>query len=117
LERSAAETKMGVDIRYIPAEAVSALPDRLREAGFVVEIGSETTSQHAGVVVTLAKCRRGGDTQRLGWNPIPGRPGVFCMGIINARGWRRSVRERRERLQAEVTSIIESSGGYSPFPN
>jgi hypothetical protein len=33
---SAAEAKMGVAILHMPADTVSALPDRLRDAGFAV---------------------------------------------------------------------------------
>jgi hypothetical protein len=78
---------------------------------------TENTKQHPGIEVTLATCRRGGDTQRLGWNPIPGQPELYCVGIGIARGWRRSVRERRSRLYEEVTSVILGSGGYWPFPD
>lgn len=103
---------MGVDIRVMSADPAVALPDRLREAGFVVELRRE---QRPGVVVTLATCRRGGDTQRLGWNAIPGQSGVYHVGIGNAWAWRRTVLERRRRLQDDVTSIIETCGGQPLF--
>lgn len=107
---------MGVDVRDMPAEAAAALPDRLREAGFDVEVVSGSHPRDPEVVITRAICRRGGDRQRLGWGPAPGKPGECRVGIANAGGWRRSVRERRYRLQAEVTAIIERGGGYWPFP-
>jgi hypothetical protein len=106
---------MGVAIMDLPADSVVTLPDRLREAGFEVEICSEPSPEHPDVIVTLATCRRGGDTQRLGWNPVPGQPVVYRVGIGMARGWRRSVRERRLRMHQEITSIVEASGGYWPF--
>ena len=105
---------MGVDIRDIPAEAVSAIPDKLRHAGFAIEVRNEPDSQHPQIILTLVICRRGKDVQRLGWGPS-GQPGVLRIGIGNVQGWRRSVRDRRSQLQAEVTSIIEASGGYWPF--
>ena len=103
---------MGVDIRVMSADPALTLPDRLREAGFVVELRSE---QRPDVVVTLATCRRGRDTQRLGWNSIPGQSGVYHVGIGNAWAWRRTVLERRRRLQDDVTSIIEKCGGQPLF--
>lgn len=69
---------MGVDIRVMSADPALVLPDRLREAGFVVELRSE---QRPGVVVTLATCRRGGETQRLGWDATPGQAGMYHVGI------------------------------------
>eukprot|EP00456_Euglypha_rotunda_P067975 TRINITY_DN590_c0_g1_i4.p2 TRINITY_DN590_c0_g1~~TRINITY_DN590_c0_g1_i4.p2 ORF type:complete len:109 (+),score=8.01 TRINITY_DN590_c0_g1_i4:395-721(+) len=103
---------MGVDIRVMSADPALTLPHRLREAGYVVELLSE---QHPGVVVTLATCRRGRETQRLGWNAIPSQPGVYHVGIGNAWAWRRSVLERRRRLLEEVTFIIEKCGGRPLF--
>jgi hypothetical protein len=106
---------MGADVRDMPNAAAAALPDRHREAGFDVEVSSGPHPQYPGVIVTRAICRRGGDAQRLGWGPASGKPGECRVGIANARSWRRRVRERRFRLQAEVTAIIERSGGYWPF--
>ena len=106
---------MGTDVRDIPVEAASVLPNRLRKAGFVVEVSIESHPQYPEIVITRAICRRGSDMQRLGWGPALSKPGECRVGIANARGWRRSVRERRYRLQAEITAIIEGGGGYWPF--
>ena len=106
---------MGFDVRDMPTEAAAALPDRLREAGFDVGVLTGPHPQHPEVIVTRVVCRRGGDEQRLNWGPASGKPGECRIGIANARGWRRSARERRGRLQAEVTAVIEQAGGYWPF--
>ena len=108
---------MGVDVRDMPIEAVASLPDRLREAGFLVKMCSGPHPQHPEIVVTRAFCRRGGDTQRLVWFPASGKPGECRVVIANARGWSRSIRDRRTRLQEDVTAIIKATGGYWPFPD
>jgi hypothetical protein len=106
---------MGADVRDMPIEAAASLPDRLRKVGYDVEVSSGPHPQYPGVIVTRAICRRGADVQRLGWGPVSGKHGECRVGIANARGWRRSIRKRRYRLQAEVTAIIEQSRGYRPF--
>jgi hypothetical protein len=107
---------MGVDIRDMPVAAAEALPGRFREAGFDVEVISESHPQYPGVTITRVVCRRGSDEQFVGWSCAAVKPGEYRVSIGNAQGWRRSVRERRYRLQAEVTAIIEQGGGYWPFP-
>lgn len=111
------EIKMGVDIRDIPADAAAALPEQFREAGFDVELIVAPDPQDRGIMVTQAICRRRGDEQRLSWGWKAGKPGDCRIAIANAHGWRRSVRERRDLMQKEITVIIERAGGYWPFPD
>jgi hypothetical protein len=108
---------MGIDVRDMPNEAAASLPDRFREAGFDCEVSQKPHPQKPDVVVTRLRIRRGGDSQFLGWMPVSSKPGQCRVSIGNATGWRRSVQERRSRLQSDVTSIIEQNGGYWPFPN
>ena len=104
---------MGIDVRDIPAEAAALLPDRLRAAGFEVEVGPVVDPSRPDRVGTRALCRRGRDVQRIGWCRIPGRPEICRVSIGNAWGWRASA---RRRLQAEVTAVIDQNGGCWPFP-
>lgn len=106
---------MGTDVRDISAEAALGLPDRLRGAGFQIEISCEPHPHRPEIIITRVICRRGCDEQRLGWDPVADKPGECRIGIANAWGWRRSARERRYRFQQDVTAIIESAGGYWPF--
>lgn len=112
----AAEAIMGIDVRDMPDAAAVSLPDRLREAGFDVDVSRSPHPQLPALVVTRILCRRGKDVQTLESRPSGGKPGERRVYIANARGWRRSVRLRRCQLQEDVTSIIEQNGGHWPFP-
>ena len=114
--RQATGAIVGIDVRDMPSEAATSLPDLLREAGFDIEAGSEPHRRHPDVVITWLRCRRGDDSQGISWMSALSPPGHIRVYIGNATGWRRSVHERRSRLQADVTAIIERNGGYWPFP-
>lgn len=107
---------MGVDVRDMSCVEASALPDRLRAAGLEVEVSFGPHPRLGGMVITRVSCRRDSDTQSLEvCSPLPDKPDECRVFIRNARGWLDPVRRRREQLQAEVTGIIEGSGGYWPY--
>ena len=105
---------MGRDARDIPRAGAEGLPDRLRDAGFDVRVTRETLRQFPDIVVTHVSCRRGEDVQTFLCEPAPGKPDECRITIFNAWSWWRSVQARRNRLQADVTTIIEQSGGCFP---
>jgi len=105
---------MGLDVRDLPRAAVESLPDRLCAAGFEVDVTREPHSQIPGAILIRIQCRRGGDVQSLVWLDENGEPEECRVFIPNARAWRASVRDRRRRLQADVTDVIEQAGGRFP---
>lgn len=102
---------MGLDERTMPVRSLAVLPDRLRDAGFEVEVVNESSHDAEDCPITVLKCRRGLDTQLLTWCAESESPDV-CIYIANAWAWRGHVHQRRSAMQAEVTTIIEQNGGY-----
>lgn len=101
---------MGLDERSMPVRSLMVLPDRLRDAGFVVEVVEESGTNPK---VTVIRCRRAADTQLLTWCDEPDISDVCHIYIPNAWAWRRHLHERRSAIQAQVTAIIEENGGYA----
>jgi hypothetical protein len=101
---------MGLDIRDVPRAAVDDLPDLLRSAGFEVVVGRKPHGL-PGVVTSVVSCRRGEDVQNLIWHEEPSELSACRVYIPNAWGWRASTRRRRQRLQIDVTTVIEQAGG------
>jgi hypothetical protein len=106
---------MGLDVRNIPRLAGDNLPDRLRNAGFDVEVIRKPASQLPAGTITIVNCRRGEDVQFLIWGPDFDNPNEYQIQIANAWSWWPSVHKRRDRLQRDVTAIIEQSGGHRPW--
>jgi hypothetical protein len=104
---------MGVNLRYIPAAATEDLPKRLRDAGFEVEVIREIHPSVPDIVETCLRCRRGDDVQMLCLSPAD-KSNEYWVIIPNAWSWWPSVHKRRVRLQHDVTTILERSGGYWP---
>lgn len=105
---------MGLDVRDLPPSALEDLPDRLRAAGFEVDVTHEPHRQIAGATLTRVGCRRGEDVQTLFWLEGVVEPNGGGVIIPNAWSWWASVRNRRRRLQADVTDVLEQAGGRFP---
>lgn len=106
---------MGLDERIMSLRSLEVLPDRLREAGFDVDVTHELCSKDPRYTITVLKCRRGVDSQVLTWSPDPERSDECEVYIVNAWAWLSHVHKRRSALQMDVTTIIEQNGGYSSF--
>ncbi|MDB5336734.1 MAG: hypothetical protein JWN70_2353 [Planctomycetaceae bacterium] len=107
---------MGLDERVMAVHALVALPDRLRAAGFDVEVTDDSNPEFPNNPITVITCRRGPDSQVLFWSHYPDDSGECSLYIANAWAWIKYIHKRRSMLQADVTSIIEQYGGRSSLP-
>ncbi|MDB5336219.1 MAG: hypothetical protein JWN70_1838 [Planctomycetaceae bacterium] len=102
---------MGIDERDMLDADVEVLPDRLRAAGFEIAVSCEPYPGFLDLIVVDVRSADGKDTQSFVC--IQEQPGQRKIYIANAWSWWPAVQNRRQKLQDDVTAVIDQSGGFS----
>jgi hypothetical protein len=109
--------RLGLDVRELPRAAAGGLPDRLRAAGFEVEVNQEPHRQIPGATLTRVSCRRGEDVQALFWLEGPREPEECRVIIPNAWAWRASVRSTSARPRSSCHEAGNASNTFQAGPS